>query len=49
MTSSAAFTIGVHTSSGILPRSRLTSAAAFLSTAIDRITAGGMRSFATEK
>ena len=40
ITSSAAATIGSHVSCGILPRSQFTSAAAFLSTAIARITAG---------
>src|SRR6478609_5214551 len=49
ITSSAASTIGSHVSRGILPRSQFTSAAAFLSTAIARITAGGIRSSATEK
>src|SRR4051794_20942510 len=49
MTSSAAATIGSQVSRGIFPRSQFTIAAAFLSTAMARITAVGMRSSATEK
>ena len=49
ITSSAAATIGSQVSGGILPRSQLTRAAAFFSTAMARITAVGMRSSATEK
>ena len=49
ITSSAAATIGSHVSRGILPRSQFTSAAAFLRTAMARITAAGILSSATEK
>ena len=49
MISSAAWLMRSAYSSESLPRSRFTSAAAFFSTAIERITASGIRSSATEK